>query len=91
MKKAIVGLVGTQFGRLTILSVVEKYPIYGGRGIKFLFTSFEEWYAELGEKPEPKSLYSVDRIDSDSHYMVGNVRWSRSSVQRNNQRRMVAA
>jgi hypothetical protein len=42
--------------------------------------------AELGEKPYPKELYSVDRIDNDSHYMVGNVRWTTAAVQANNRR-----
>src|SRR6266849_3584458 len=45
------------------------YKDYGGRGIKFLFNSFEQWFAELGPKPEPKHLYSVDRYpNNDGHY-----------------------
>ncbi|SRR5581483_2884504 len=62
------------------------YAYYGGRGIRFLFDSFEQFFAELGPKPEPKHLYSVDRIKNDGHYEPGNVRWSTWSEQRRNQR-----
>lgn len=56
-------------------------PQYGGRGIKFLFTSFEQFFAELGPRPEGKdekgrALYSIDRINNDGHYEPGNVRWA---------------
>lgn len=64
----------------------EKYPIYGGRGILFRFNSFEEWFAELGEKPEPKELHSVDRIDNDGDYETRNVRWATAEQQRVNKR-----
>ena len=64
-----------------------NYPSYGGRGIEFRFASFSEFYAELGEKPQPKRNYSLDRIDNDGHYEVGNVRWTTASEQRINQRR----
>lgn len=63
-----------------------KYKNYGGRGIKFLFNSFEEFYAELGDKPEPKNLYSVDRINNDGNYEVGNVRWATAKEQGRNHR-----
>jgi len=62
------------------------FPYYGGRGIKFLFTSFEQWLTELGVKPDPKRLYSVDRIDNDDHYRPGNVRWATRSEQMRNRR-----
>lgn len=57
---------------------------YGGRGIRFLFESLEEFYADLGPKPTP--AHSVDRIDNDGNYEPGNVRWSLPDVQRRNQR-----
>lgn len=63
-----------------------KYPQYGGRGIKFLFKSFEEFFAELGPKPEPKHKYTIDRIDGDGHYEPGNVRWATAGQQRKNQK-----
>ncbi len=61
-----------------------KYPSYGGRGIKFLFESFEHFYAELGPRPEPKYLFSIDRLDSSGHYEPGNVRWATAGEQARN-------
>lgn len=62
------------------------YKDYGGRGIEFRFKSFEEFYAELRDKPEPKYLYSVDRIDNNGHYEKGNVRWATTKIQGKNKR-----
>jgi hypothetical protein len=66
---------------------------YGARGIRFLFTSFEEFFAELGPRPEGKdangkALCSLDRKNNDGHYQPGNVRWATASEQRSNQRPM---
>jgi hypothetical protein len=61
-----------------------SYPNYGGRGIQFRFTSFEEWFAELGRRP---AGMSVDRINNDGHYEPGNVRWATASQQAFNRRR----
>ena len=47
---------------------VEAFKHYGGRGIEFRFTSFKEFLTEVGLKPEPKNLYSLDRIDNNGHY-----------------------
>ena len=60
------------------------WDYYGGRGIKFLFTSFEEFYAELGARPSEK--HTVDRIDNDKHYEKGNVKWSTRAEQSGNRR-----
>jgi hypothetical protein len=62
----------------------ENYPDYGGRGIKFLFTSFEQFFAELGSKPSHG--HSLDRIRNDGHYEPGNVHWATGKEQRANQR-----
>jgi hypothetical protein len=62
----------------------EKYPIYGGRGIKFLFINFEQFFAELGLKPKGMSL---DRIDTNGNYESGNVRWATASEQQLTKRR----
>jgi hypothetical protein len=60
-----------------------KYKDYGGRGIKFLFTSFEQFFAALGKRPKGKVL---DRIKNESNYEPGNVRWVTPSLSTRNQR-----
>ena len=64
----------------------KAYPEYGGRGIEFKFKSFEEFLAHIGMKPSPE--LTLDRINNDGHYEIGNVRWATKSQQRCNQRRM---
>ena len=61
-----------------------KYIYYGGRGIRFLFKTFLQFWEELGPKPSPKHLYSLDRIDSDGNYEPGNVKWSTRQEQNRN-------
>lgn len=46
---------------------------YKERGIEFRFSSFQEFIAHIGPRPEGCSL---DRIDNDGHYELGNVRWA---------------
>jgi hypothetical protein len=62
----------------------KSWSDYGGRGIQFHFTSFEQWLAELGPKPTPQ--HSVDRKDNDGHYEPGNLRWATRAEQNANQR-----
>lgn len=59
-----------------------NFDLYGGRGIKFLFKSVEEWYEHLG--PRPSSKHSVNRIDNDGHYEPGNVEWATPVTQGEN-------
>ena len=61
----------------------DNYPYYGGRGIKFLFDSFEQFFAELG--PRPKGM-TLDRIENNGNYEPGNVRWAAPSQQMKNRR-----
>jgi hypothetical protein len=61
----------------------DNYADYGDRGIEFRFGSFEEFYAELGPRPQGTS---VDRIDVNGHYEPGNVRWATPKQQQNNRR-----
>ena len=57
---------------------------YGARGIKFLFSSVEQFMVELGPRPSPK--HSLDRINNGSHYEPGNVRWATPEEQQSNRR-----
>ena len=60
---------------------------YGARGIEFRFTSFDEFLKYLGPKPlETDERLTLDRIDTNGHYEVGNVRWATYKVQAANRR-----
>jgi hypothetical protein len=65
-----------------------NYKNYGGRGIEFRFTSFEQFHAEIGGRPTGKTL---DRQNNDGHYEPGNVRWASRSEQARNKRRPTEA
>jgi len=62
----------------------QAYKWYGERGIEFRFTTFEEFLAEIGTRPS--SNHSLDRIDNDGHYEIGNVRWATRREQGMNRR-----
>ena len=59
------------------------YKYYGARGIKFLFKTLEQLLTEIG--PRPKNL-SLDRINNDGNYELGNVRWATKHEQMKNRR-----
>jgi len=40
-----------------------QYPWYGGRGIKFSFTSFKEFLDDIGRRPSKE--YTLDRINNN--------------------------
>lgn len=61
-----------------------KYPRYGGRGIRFRFSSFSEFLSCLGRRPSNK--HSLDRKNVNGDYEPGNVRWATAKEQNNNRR-----
>lgn len=60
------------------------YENYGGRGIRFLFKSFEEFFVELGHRPT--SEHSLERVNNDLGYQPGNCTWATMAEQHQNKR-----
>lgn len=67
-----------------------KYRYYGARGIKVCdeWHSFENFYADMGDKPSAN--HSLDRVDNDAGYSASNCRWATGMQQAQNKRNNVA-
>lgn len=63
---------------------VKQYNDWGGRGIKFLYINFVEFLQDVG--PRPSTKHSLDRINVDGHYVIGNCRWATAKEQNMNKR-----
>ena len=61
----------------------KDYPNYGGRGIKNLFNSFEDFCKSMGERPHG---YTVERLDVNGHYSPDNCKWIPNKQQVQNRR-----
>ena len=59
------------------------YKYWGGRGIIICnsWLKFENFYADMGERPKGKTL---DRIDNNGNYCKSNCKWSSPKEQMNN-------
>jgi hypothetical protein len=64
----------------------KDFPRYGGRGITIdpsWVNSFEQFYLDVGPRPEGTTL---DRINNSLGYTKSNVRWATPKEQANNRR-----
>ncbi len=59
---------------------------YGGRGVSVCkrWSDFNNFYADMGERPKDGVRYSLDRIDNDKGYEPGNCKWATSTEQNRN-------
>ena len=59
-----------------------SYDNYGGRGIRVLFSSLEDFINKMDTSY--KEGLTLDRLDNDGHYEISNCRWATDIEQHNN-------
>jgi len=67
----------------------KEYPNYGGRGIAICddwINNPHKFIKDMGEKPEPKRNYSLERIDNEKGYCKDNCKWADKKEQARNRR-----
>ena len=89
-RKTLVGCLRSRFRAIKYRCNNPKYvayKYYGGRGIKCLFISSQEFvnYVIDELQADPRGL-QIDRIDNDGHYEKGNIRLTTAKVNANNRR-----